>query len=258
MMNYIYKYMLLLCIAVGLVACQVNSARDEASIKASAANTELGIYYLREGDHAQAMNKLIKAIKQNPLNSDAHNAIALLYVRLGEVQDADEHFVKAVKIDPKNSSFHVSYGAFLCNSNQLEQAEKQFLEALNNPLYARPEIAYTNAGNCALRGGNNKKADEYFRGALTVNPKFSPALYQMASLKVKEKNFLSGRAYLQRYAEVSPPSAKTLWLSIQVEKELGDKNAVSSHAMLLKDRFPDSDEVKKLHEMERDERSSRN
>lgn len=258
MMSYIYRYMLLIFVAGGLVACQVNSARDVASLKASAANTELGIYYLREGDHALAMNKLTKAVNQNPVNPDAHNAIALLYVRLGEMQDADDHFRKAVKIEPKNSSFHVSYGAFLCNRNQLEAADKHFKVALNDPLYARREIAYTNAGNCALRGGNNKKADEYFRGALTVNPKFSPALYQMARLNVMQKNYLSGRAYLQRYAEVSPPSAKTLWLSIQVEKELGDKNAVASQAMLLKDRFPDSDEVKKLHEMEKNERSSRN
>lgn len=257
-MNYINRFNILLLVIFGLVACNVNMARDEASLKASAANAELGIYYMRERDHAQAMNKLTKALKQNSKNADAHNAIALLYVRLREVQDADEHFRKALKIDPSRSAFHVSYGAFLCGQNKLEEADKHFLEALNNPLYARHEIAYTNAGNCALRGGNEKKADKYFRGALSVNPKFSPALYQMARLNVLNKDYLSGRAYLQRYAEVSPPSAQTLWLSIQVEKELGDKDAVASHAMLLKDRFPDSDEVKKLHEMEKNERSSRN
>lgn len=257
-MSHIKRLNILLAVVLGLVACSANTVRNEASIKASAANTELGIYYLRERDNAQAMNKLIKALKQDPVNADAHNAIGLLYVRLGEVQDADEHFRKAVKIDPKNSAFHVSYGAFLCDQNKLEDAEIHFQEALSNPLYTRHEIAYTNAGNCALRGGNRKKADKYFRGALSVNPKFSPALYQMASLSVMNKNYLSGRAYLQRYAEVAPPSAQTLWLSIQVEKELGDKNAVSSHAMLLKDRFPDSDEVKKLHEMEKNERSTRN
>lgn len=257
-MNYINKLNIVLLLVFGLVACAANTARDKASQKASSVNTELGIYYMREGDNAQAMNKLTKALKQNSMNPDANNAIALLYARLGEVQDADEHFRKAVKIEPKNSAFHVSYGAFLCERSHLVEAEKHFLEALKNPLYTKYEIAYTNAGNCALRGGNQDKAEEYFRGALKVNPRFPPALYQMAKLNVAKKNYLSGRAYLQRYTEVAPPSAKTLWLSIRVEKELGDKNAVSSQAMLLKNQFPDSGEVKELHEMEKNERSLRN
>jgi len=249
-------FVALIVVVMGLVACSANSMRDAASLKASAVNTELGIHYLREGKNALAMDKLAKALRQNPENPDTHNAIALLYVRLGEVQDAEEHFNKAVRLEPNNSSFHVSYGAFLCERNQLAEAEKHFLEALKNPLYTKYEIAYTNAGNCALRGGDENKAEDYFRSALKVNSKFSPALYQMARLNVMRKNYMSGRAYLQRYYEVAKPSAQTLWLGIQVEKELGDKNAVSSMAMLLKDRYPDSDEVKKLHEMERHERSS--
>ena len=256
MIDKIRRAALLLFVATGLISCTANSERDTASLKASAVNTELGIHYLRENNSVQAMDKLTKALRQDPKNPDAHNAIALLYVRLGEVQDAEEHFSKAVELEPDNSSFHVSYGAFLCQRNQLAEADKHFLRALENPLYARYEIAYTNAGNCAMRGGDHKKAEEYFRGALKANSKFPPALYQMAKLNVMKKNYMSGRAYLQRYAELGKPSARILWLSIQIEKELGDKNAVSSMTMLLKNRYPDSDEVKELHEMEKNERSS--
>ena len=250
------RNIVLLVVVMGLVACSANSRRDAASLKASSVNTELGIHYMRKDNNVYAMDKLTKALKQNPENPDAHNAMALLYVRLGGTKDAEEHFRKAIKLEPDNSSFHVSYGAFLCNSNQLSAAENHFMEALKNPLYTKYEIAYTNAGNCAMRGGDREKAEDYFRSALKVNPKFPPALYHMARLYVMSKNYMSGRAYLQRYSEVARPSAQTLWLGIQVEKELGDKNAVSSMAMLLKDRYPDSDEVKKLHEMEKNERSS--
>ena len=250
------RSIVLFVVVMGLVACSANSTRDAESLKASAVNTELGIHYMRKNNNVYAMDKLTKALKQNPENPDAHNAIALLYVRLGEDQDAKEHFNKAVKLEPDNSSFHVSYGAFLCKLNQLAEAEKHFLEALKNPLYTKYEIAYTNAGNCAMRGGDKQKAEDYFRSALKVNSKFPPALYQMAKLNVMKKNYMSGRAYLQRYSEVASSSAQTLWLSIQVEKELGDKNAVSSMALLLKNRYPDSDEVKKLNEMEKNERSS--
>ena len=256
MIGKIRSTILLLVVVTGLIACAANLQRDAASLKASAVNTELGIHYLRENNSVYAMEKLTKALKQNPKNPDAHNAIALLYVRLGEVQDAEEHFNQAVKLNPDNASFHVSYGAFLCQRNQLAEADKHFLEALKNPLYTRYEIAYTNAGNCAMRGGDTQKAEDYFRSALKVNPKFPPALYQMAKLNVMKKNYMSGRAYLQRYVELGRPSARILWLRIQVEKELGDKNAVSSMTLLLKDRYPDSDEVKELREMEKNERSS--
>jgi len=65
----------------------------------------------------------------------------------------------------------------------------------------------------------------------------------MAQVSALLERNLSARGYLQRYLEQAPHSAKTLWLGIRIERALGDENAVSSYALLLKANFPDSDET---------------
>ena len=52
----------------------------------------------------------------------------------------------------------------------------------------------------------------------------------------------------ERYLELADHTAKTLWLGIRVERDLGDRNTASSYAMLLKANYPDSRETRLLLE----------
>ena len=70
----------------------------------------------------------------------------------------------------------------------------------------------------------------------------------MSELTFKQNNYMSSRGYLQRYLEVGRHTPKSLWLGIQVERILGDKDAVSSYALMLKNNFPDSEETRLLNE----------
>jgi len=89
-------------------------------------------------------------------------------------------------------------------------------------------------------------AETHFRNALEINPRVAVALIQMSQISYKTASYLSARAYLQRYLEISPSTAKSLWLGIRIERELGDKNTLSSYTLLLKNKFPDSREAKLL------------
>jgi type IV pilus assembly protein PilF len=153
-------------------------------------------------------------------------------------------------LTPKDSNAHNNYGTFLCKRNELDKAEQQFLLALENPLYETPALAYENAGLCAVRVPNTIKAEKYFRSALKINPKLPPSLYQMSVISFDRGDYLSARAYLQRYAAVAQHSPQSLWLGVRIERMLGDKNAVSSYALLLKSTYPDSDEVRLLQQSE--------
>ena len=68
----------------------------------------------------------------------------------------------------------------------------------------------------------------------------------MARISLEEKNAMSGRAYLQRYQEVSPLGADGLWLGIQVERELGDTATAQDYENRLRRHFPDSKELQLL------------
>jgi type IV pilus assembly protein PilF len=231
---------------LALTACAPTNVNEVQTEKPAKVNVELGKAYMRQNNYNEAMIKLNRALKEDPNYAPAHSAIAVLYDRLEEVDKADEHYRKALELDPKNSLIHNNYGAFLCKRDHLQEADAQFQLALKDPLYPTPEYAYTNAGLCALRIPDLEKAETYFRAALQRQPKFPVALFQMAKLNFDAKNYLPARAYIQRYLEAGPETPSVLWMAVQVERELGDRNASASYAMRLKGQFPESEETRLL------------
>lgn len=214
-------------------------------------DTQLGAGYLRDDKVDLAYKRLHRALELAPNYSVAHNVMGLIEERLNQPGEAEKHFRRAVEINPKDSSAQNNYGAFLCRQGRVEAAEQHFMKAVENPLYDAPESAYTNAGLCLQRAGQGAKAETYLRKALSIDPKLAPALYAMAELRYKSHHPLSARGYLQRYQEVSKNSPQSLWLGIQIERALGDQDAVSSYAMLLKANYPDSEEAQRLRQSEK-------
>ncbi len=234
-----------------LAACAGSQTREsERARRAAEINTELGVRYMQAGMKAVALEKLQKALREDPDYAKAHNAIAVLYEQLGETDKADRHFRRAIRLDPKDPSTLNNYGGFLCRQGKVDKAIEHFLEAAAHPLYDRPALALANAGVCALGAGRNDQAEKLFRQALDKNPRQPVALYRMARLMLDRQDYLRARAYVQRLMEVTGPRPELLWMGIQVERALGDRDAVASYALLLRNRFPDSPEARRLKAME--------
>ena len=242
----------LLCVLQS--ACTTEHKRDSASSsggttsKIARVNTQLGLAYLREGQLAPALDRLNTALEADPYYSTVHNGLGLVYDRLNMPDKAEGHFKKAIRLNASDSAAKTNYGGFLCRHGRFDEAEKYFQKAVENSLYDKPEIAYVNAGLCKRRAGDAEMAETYFRSALRIDPKFPVALLNMAEVSYERKHFLSARAYLQRYNEVGVRSSRSLWIGVRVERELGDMDAVSSYAMLLKATYPDSRETQMLLE----------
>jgi type IV pilus assembly protein PilF len=216
--------------------------------KAAEINMRLGLNYLQRGDYAVALDKLQKALKQNPNLPSAHNTIALLYQRLGENDKAEAHFLEAVERAPDYSQAQNNFGVFLCAQQRYDEAEKRFLKAVENPLYTTPQLAYENAGLCASREPDIEKAEGHFRKALQIEPTLAKSLLQMADLSYKNKNYLQARGYIQRYQSSASWTSQALYLAIKTENKLDDQNAVASYTLLLRSRFPDSDEMQLVNQ----------
>ena len=73
----------------------------------------------------------------------------------------------------------------------------------------------------------------------------------MAEISFEQKNYISARAFLQRFNESSQPTPKSLWLRIRTERILGDRDAVASSAMLLKGKYPAAEETQLYLESEK-------
>ena len=218
--------------------------------KAADLNVRLGTRYLNQGKLELANMKLERALEQDPELAIAHWSYGLLQMRLGNAQAAEKHFRKAISLDPKDSTAHNNYGIFLCDQGRLEEADYQFMQAVENPLYAYPESAYTNAGVCAYKGARLELAESHFRNALKANPQNVPALLQMVKLSYERGRYLQSRAFIQRYEQAAQHSSGTLWLSYQIERQLGNQVEAETYRSKLKTQFPDSKETALLLDLE--------
>ena len=252
------KTILCVMVVVGLVACETISESDNKidDTAAAEAYTQLGVEYLREGNYELSLTKLEKALSLDPDLPAAHDAIAVLYEKVGENKLAEKHYRKALKLQPDNARGHNNYGQFLCFQKRYEQAEEQFLLAANDPFYSQATMAMTNAGLCATRIPDNEIAEKYFRLALQRDPDYAPALLQMGIISFSQGNYLSSRAYLQRFQQVAKHNPESLWLAIRTEFALSDHDAWGNYAVILRNDFPRSKQTMLLQEWENERRSN--
>jgi len=241
------------CATVGEDGRVIDKAKRKEEI--SRANTLLGIEYLRTGNFEMSREKLAKALEADPDNAEANDAIAILYEKVGEPDLAEKYYRKSLRINPNNARGHNNYGQFLCMQGRYQDAEKQFLLAANDPFYTTPSLALTNAGLCALRIPDEETAEKYYRKALELDPKYPPALLQMATLNYSRSNYLSARGYLQRYRQAGRDTPESLWLGVRTEYALDDHQAWGNYALALKNNFPNSPEAAELQKWEHERRS---
>lgn len=230
------------------VSCvnQQQQEHDTENVIARArAHTDLGAVYLQQKQFEIALEEFKLSIKIAPNFSAAYNGLALVNAELGKDDIADENFRKAIQIEPLNSEAHNNYGSFLCARNRIDESITQFLAAVKNPLYATPAMAYTNAAICSVRKNNVTDAEAYLQQALQIEPLSQPAAYQLASLQFKRKDALAAKKTLQNVM-LSRPSPNVLWLAIQIERVVGDRDAESSYALQLRNQYPDTEQAKML------------
>ncbi|MBD3609961.1 MAG: type IV pilus biogenesis/stability protein PilW [Gammaproteobacteria bacterium] len=245
MKAWIRTPIIIIGIAVALSACSSAAKKAEEEPRhetPSRINTELGLGYLRQGDYRRSMEKLKAALRYDAENPQAHHYIAELHRRLGDNGSAVKHYERAIELAPEDARLRNNYGTFLCEQNQFQQAEVQFLLAIGDPLFGGRMQSYENVGICAAQAGKLKKAEAYLRKALNSNPKLPTALYRMSMINYDKGDYLRARAYLQRYEQVATHNAESLWLGIQVEHQLGDRDVMLKYATELSRRFSESEE----------------
>lgn len=238
------KLWILLPVLVLLQSCVAVDPQPSKDEKASAVNVQLGIGYLQQNNMDLASEKLTKALKQNPKSATAHNAFAILQDRLKQKELAEYHYRRATELDPRDSQAANNFGAFLCRNGRELESEKYFLQALENPLYKTPEYAYTNAAICLLKIQQVKPAKDYLRKALAAKSDFGQALLALGDLLFADSDHANAKVYLDRYHQTSRASAKSLWLAIRNELQLGGAGSgtVEKLAAQLESDFLNSSE----------------
>ena len=236
-----------------LTACgsqQIKDPYDETTTqKAVISNTSLGLEYMNRGQYEVALNKLKKAVKEDPDYAPAQTVLAVLYERIGEKELAGKHYKKAYEASPKDGDVNNNYGVYLCQSGEPEAAIKHFLAALDDPFYSSPSIALSNAGSCALKAGDYASADEYLRRALKIEPGLPDALMNMSRLSFEQQDYLKARAFMQRYEAATGHSADTLLLAYKIEMASDNPKAANTYKLMLEHDYPDAEQTAEVRRL---------
>jgi type IV pilus assembly protein PilF len=218
--------------------------------RAADLNAQLGLGYMQQGRYDVAMQKLDKALKFNPKNSQAHLIKAELHRRVKEFSKAKDHYEIALDLSPNDAAVHNNYGVFLCDIKDYDGAQTQFDIAINDPLYSAKDQVYENIGLCDLSRGILRKGEEALRTALQLNPKLPKSLLNLAQLSFDKNETQVAHGYFGRFLAVSQHTAASLWLGYLLEKERGNTESATSYAMSLKGKFPDSKEAELLRKLD--------
>jgi type IV pilus assembly protein PilF len=243
------KYFCLLLAALVMTGCalQPNSSSGDSEARHRAKlRTELGSGYFSQGKMEIALQEFNEAARIDGSYAPAYLGLALVRAALGQDEMAEANFKKTLQLDPESSEAHNNYGTFLCSRGHFDESIIEFKEALKNPLYATPELAYLNAGVCSLKKNDTSNAEIYLNKALKLRPSLRQASFELANLYFERGDMLQARTHLGRAMRDIDAPPEMLWLGVRIERVLGDKDAEASYSLLLRHKYPDSEQTKAL------------
>lgn len=207
---------------------------------------QLGARYYKNGKYGLARDRLLLSIEKDPKRAIVHSTLALTYEALGNLRLATNSYRTAIRVEPRNFDVQNTYAVFLCRQQDFDQAIKYFEKSINHPENDNAEVTLTNAGVCMGQKPDLSAAERYFRAALDRRSNYGEALLQLCLLKFQQKNYLSARAFMQRFMNTNVTTAGVLYLAAQIENLLGnDRGRTRFEDQLLRE-FPTSPEARNV------------
>ncbi len=242
----------LLCGAVVVGGCGGAQAKRQATGLLDPQESPADLYvnmaaaYYQRGQLDAALERGLRAVHEDKRNANAHYVLSIVYQRLGKRTEADRHFAEALRLEPDNPEYRNAQGTILCSGGRYAEANAAFTAALDNPLYATPEVALMNASDCSRRAGRTADAERYLRQALSRNGQYAPALLAMARLNYERGEHALARDYMARYGRVGRATPAALLLAHNIEAKVGDSASAEALAETLRRQYPDAPEVMEL------------
>lgn len=206
-------------------------------------NLQMGVRYMEINKLDIAKEKLDIAYDLDSSNPDTLNALAIYNERMHNDNAAADFFQAAINRAPDNYGTKNNFGRFLCEHGQHEKGLALLQESLDSPLNKQSWLTLSNIGLCYLEKNDAPQAEQYFRRALQANPRYPVALQEMAKISYNNQEFMSARAFLERYAAIGKHTPETLWIGFQTERALGNRDGADNYKERLIISFPTSAEA---------------
>ena len=117
-----------------------------------------------------------------PDHAEAHGRLAALLHKERKLDEAIDHCRQSLRSNPDSLEAHSTLGMILLERGQLEESAVQLAEAAR----LAPDVAVTNyyCGHALFRQGKPEQAVPYYERAIKLEPKYVPALLDLASIRI--------------------------------------------------------------------------
>lgn len=120
-------------------------------------------------------------LRNHPDHALAHHIRALMQKARSDFQRAKESYETSISLDPKFPDAHNDYALLLENQfHEMGDAEKHYLRAIK--LDERFDLALNNYGSFLKTTGRFEESATYLRRAIAVNPSYTGARMNLATL----------------------------------------------------------------------------
>jgi len=168
----------------------------------------MGLFYQKEGQYAQAFAAYQKTVELNPFHVEAYNNLGVLYKEVGEADKAIKHYRKALAIDPNYVKAYNNLGVALIRQGKLTEATAQFEHALE--LNPKNLESYTNLGVIYRRLGRMPEAIRAFEAALSIDPEHAESHYNLALLLEGQGRIPEAVAHYRRFVASAEPRHRSV------------------------------------------------
>ena len=191
-----------LCSFVMLSAC-VHQDRELLKRQAEATKN-LGEAYMKQGNYSLALKELLEAQEKNPDDPMVYNDLGLVYMNKERYDLAIDHFKKALAINPGLAPAVNNLGNAYLRVEKWDLAIAQFGKLTDDLLYATPHYPLYGLGIAYFHKKDYEKAEESFKEALKLQPKYFPALWWLGKTYLETARLPEAREALQEAVEISP------------------------------------------------------
>jgi type IV pilus assembly protein PilF len=204
---------------------------------------ELATAYFQQGQTHVALDEIKQAIAIDPAYADAYNLRGLVYLRLNDLPLASDSFQRALALSPRDADAAHNYAWLLCQHAQYEASEKLFAQAIANPTYANSAKSWMAQGLCQLRSGQTADAEISLSRSYGLDGGHPVTAYNLAKLLFERGEIQSAQSYMRQLNAGPLANAETLWLGINIERQLNNSDAAEALADQLRGRFAQSSEL---------------
>ncbi len=211
--------------------------------KAVQLSVEAARGYIQRGNWEAAKRHLRSAQEADPNNAEVQEALGLVFQNTGEFELADQHFRKAVSLDGSSSRIRNNYAVYLYQQKRYEDAASQLEKVVADTLYEGRPNAYVNLGLVRMKLKQYEPARAAFDRARLMDRRNPLTLFQLAEANYQLGELARAQDFYSAYRKQVPKqTAGSLWLGIRLADKFGDRNAMASYALALKNLYPRSEE----------------